>query len=71
LDYASKARESIMGVKLRIVEVIGIVLGVGVLLRLKERIGALYSFLSYIGEVGVWVGIWWEIRYYLVGSWVS
>jgi len=50
--------------------VIEIVLGVGGLLRLKEMIDALCSFLNYAEEVIVWVEVWWEIRYYLVGSWI-
>jgi hypothetical protein len=74
LDYALKARESIMGVRLGIVEVIGIengLMGEGGLLRLTERIGALYLFVKIDGEVVEWVVVWWEIRYYCWGSWVS
>jgi hypothetical protein len=59
-----------MGVKLGTLEVIGFVVGVGGLLHLKGMIDALYLFLSYAGEVGVWVEVCWEIRYYLVISWV-
>jgi hypothetical protein len=70
LDYVLKARESIMGVKLGTLEVFEFVVGVGGLLRLKGRIGALCSFLKVVGEVEVWAGIWWEIRYYLGISWV-
>jgi len=60
-----------MEVKLGTLGVIGFVVGVGGLLRLKEMIGALCSFLKVVGEVEEWVRIWWEIRYYLGVSWVS
>jgi len=69
-DYALKARESIMVVMLGILEVIGFVMGVGGLLRLKEKIGAWYWYRKLVGEVEGWVEVWWEIRYYLGISWV-
>ena len=46
-----------MVARLGIVEVIEISLGVGGLLRLKEMIDALYSFLNYAEEMVVWVGV--------------
>ena len=50
-----------MVVMLGILEVIGFVVGVGGLLRLKERIDALYWYRKFVGEVEG-CEVWWEIR---------